>query len=137
MFEGITLNIWAILVSVVVNMAVGMLWYSPVLFGKVWLKLVERKAEDIDQEDANRSMGLAIIPAIVSALGLAVLVGITGSATVSDALITGTLASVAFSGMSSLNLVFFEDRSFKLTLLNAGYTFVAFNICAVILTLWD
>ncbi len=136
MFDAMTFNLWAVLVSVAVNMAVGMLWYSPVLFGNIWLKLVDKKAEDISKDDSNKSMGLAIIPAIVSAFGLAVLIGISGAVTVADALIAGSLASVAFSGMSSLNLVFFENRSFKLTLLHAGYAFASFNICAIILTLW-
>jgi small-conductance mechanosensitive channel len=117
-------------------MALGMLWYSPVLFGNIWLKLVDKKVEDISQNDANKSMGLAIIPAIVSSFGLALLISLIGAVTVLDAIIAGSLASIAFSGMSALNLVFFEDRSFKLTLLHFGYNFVSFLICAVVLTLW-
>jgi hypothetical protein len=136
MFEGMTFNIWAVLVSVVVNMALGALWYSPILFGNIWMKLIEKKADDISRAEGNKAMSMAIIPAIVSAAGLALLTGISGAETIVDALVLGSLASIAFSGMSLLNLVFFEDRKFGLTVINTGYSFVSFNIIAVILTLW-
>ncbi len=137
MFDGFSINIFAVLVSIVVVMVIGALWYSPLLFGNLWLDLIGKKADDISKEDANMSMSLSVIPAVVTVFGLAILVEISSAATVFDALVAGTLASVFFSGMSSFNLVFFEDRSIKLTLLNAGYPFVAWNICAVILTLWQ
>lgn len=136
MFERLTLNYLALVVVVLVNMLVGALWYSPLLFGNIWLRLIGKKAEEISKEDANKSMSFAIIPALVSAVGLALLVEIASATTIFDALILGTLSSVFFSGMSMLNLVFFEDRSLKLTVLNAGYSFASWNIGAVILTLW-
>ena len=136
MFQNISINIWALLVSIVSSMALGMLWYSPVLFGNVWLKLVDKKAEDISKEESKSAMSLAFIPAVVSSLGLALLVSIMGAVTWVDAIVLGSLTSITFSGMSMLNLVFFENRSFKLTLLNVGYGFVAYNVAAVILTIW-
>lgn len=129
-------NIWAVLVGVVSNMIIGALWYSPVLFGNVWLKLVGKKAEDINQEDANKSMALSLIPAALSILLLAVTLGFVNATTIVDALVVGTLASVGFIGMSALNLVLFEGRSLSLAILNVGYSFVSFNVAAVILTLW-
>ncbi len=130
------LNLWAILVSIISNMVIGALWYSPLLFGNIWLRLIGKKAEDISKEDANKSMMLSIIPAALSIIFLALILAFVNASTILDALIIGTLMSVGFIGMGSLNLVLFEDRSFKLTLLNVGYSFVAFNIAAVILTLW-
>ena len=41
-------NILAFLVCIVSNMILGALWYSPVLFGKVWLNLIGKKPEDIE-----------------------------------------------------------------------------------------
>ena len=34
-----TINYIAVLVSAVIGMAIGALWYSPLLFGKIWMKL--------------------------------------------------------------------------------------------------
>ena len=44
-FHGI--NIWAVLVSIVAMMVIGALWYSPVLFGNTWLRLIGKKPEEI------------------------------------------------------------------------------------------
>lgn len=130
------LNFWAILVCIISNMVIGALWYSPVLFGNVWLKLIGKKPEDISKEDANKSMMLSIIPAALSIIFLALTLAFVNASTILDALIISTLMSLGFIGMSALNLVLFEGRSFKLMVLNVGYSFVAFNIAAVILALW-
>ena len=129
-------NIWAIIVCIASNMIIGALWYSPVLFGNAWLKLINKKPEDISKSDANKSMVLSIIPAILSILFLYLILSIISTSTLIDSLIIGCIISVGFVGMSALNLVFFENRSFRLTLLNVGYTFVSLNVAAVILTLW-
>jgi len=129
-------NIWAVLVSVVSNMILGALWYSPVLFGNQWLKLIGKKAEDISKDDASKSMMFSIIPAIVLIVLLSLVLAFTRASTVADALIIGTITSLGFMGMNAFNQYLFEQRSLKLIILNTGYPFVALNIAAVILTLW-
>ena len=131
-----SLNIWAILVCILSNMIIGALWYSPLLFGNIWLKLVGKKTEDISKDDANRSMMLSIIPAALSVLFLALLLSMIKLNTILDAVLIGSIVSIGFNGMGALNLVFFEDRSLKLTILNVGYSFVSLNIAAIILSVW-
>ncbi len=131
-----SMNIWAVLVCIVINMVLGALWYSPLLFGNIWLKLIGLKADDISRDDANKSMGFAIIPAALSILFLWLILSFVNAQTLGDALITGSLMSAGFIGMSAFNLVLFESRSIGLSLINVGYSFVAFNIASVILTLW-
>lgn len=129
-------NIWAVLVGIVGNMVIGALWYSPVLFGNVWLGLIGKKSEDISKEEGSKAMALSIIPAIVTVLSLALVMGFSNATTVPDALIIGMIASVGWIGMSSLNLVLFEDRSLALAALTAGYFVVSLNVAAVVLALW-
>ena len=38
------LNYWAILVCGILSMVVGSIWYGPMLFGKVWMKIVGAQA---------------------------------------------------------------------------------------------
>ncbi len=38
MAPPVDINYWAVLVAAVVSMVIGALWYSPVLFGKLWMK---------------------------------------------------------------------------------------------------
>lgn len=129
-------NIWAVLVGFVSNMVIGALWYSPILFGNTWLKLSGRKAEDISKEEGNKAMALSMIPAIVMIVLMAILLGLLNVSTIAGALIVGCLVSVGFIGMTGLNQVFFEDKSLALVVLNVGYSVVALNVAAVILTLW-
>lgn len=131
-----SMNIWAVLVCIVFNMILGALWYSPVLFGNIWLNLIGLKAEDISKEDANKSMKFAIIPAALSILFLWLMLSFVNAQTLGDAVITGSLISAGFIGMSAFNLVLFESRSLGLSLINVGYSFVAFNVASVILTIW-
>lgn len=129
-------NIWAVLVCVICNMVIGSLWYSPVLFGNIWLKMVGKTKEEISQKEGSKAMTLSIIPAALSILLLAVTLALLNTSTLADALIIGSLVSAGFIGMNALNLVLFEGRSMGLWLVNVGYSFVAMNIAAVILTLW-
>ena len=129
-------NLWAILVCFISNMIIGALWYSPLLFGSQWLTLMGKKKEDISGAEANKSMTLSMIPALIMSVLLALTLGYADASTLVDALVMGTLISVGFVGMSTLNLILFEGRSVPLSVLNVGYIFVSMNVAAVILTLW-
>ena len=129
-------NIWAVLVCFVAFMAIGALWYSPVLFGNYWLKFIGKKKEEIEKENGNRSMMSGMIPALVSTIMLAITLGMVNAATLIDALMIGSIASIGFIGMSAWNLVLFEGKSFMLAVVNVGYSFASMNVAAIILTFW-
>ena len=40
MIQEISLSVTAIIVAAVAGMAIGALWYSPILFGNAWLKAI-------------------------------------------------------------------------------------------------
>lgn len=129
-------NVWALLVCFVINMAIGGLWYSPVLFGNAWLKLTGRKAVDITKQEANKAMALAIIPGVLLVVLIWLLINFIGAVTLADALIAGSLISGGFIFVTMVNNALFEDTLFKLILIKTGNYFVALNINAVILMLW-
>lgn len=41
------INYLAVLVAAVLNMAIGALWYSPVLFAKPWMKAIGKSMKDM------------------------------------------------------------------------------------------
>lgn len=47
------INYYAVLVAALLSFAVGGLWYSPLLFGKMWLEEMQLKAEDIKQKPVS------------------------------------------------------------------------------------
>jgi hypothetical protein len=134
--QTVSFNILAVILCIICNMVLGALWYSPVLFGTAWLRLVGKNKEDISSGDAMKSMLLSLIPAALSIVFLAVILSLVQAATFADAIIIGSIISIGFIGMTTMNQVIYEDRQLKLIAINVGYTFATYNIAAVILTLW-
>lgn len=130
------LNILAIIVSIITNMVIGMLWYSPVLFGNIWLKLSGFKASDISSDESKKAMSFSVIPATLLIFSLAIIIVLTDTKTILNGLFIGSFVSLGFIGGSYLNLVFFERRGIKLTLINLGYYFTSLNVASIILILW-
>lgn len=46
-------NLVAVLVAGVVDMVIGALWYSPVLFAKSWMRLIGKKEEDMKKMNSR------------------------------------------------------------------------------------
>jgi len=86
------INLFAVLVGVIVSIGVGMLWYSPILFGNVWLRLIGKSADEI--EGAGPAMGLAALAAVISSLVLAMMVQAVGAATLLEGLVVGIVVGV-------------------------------------------
>ena len=66
MMNFLNVSIWVILISAVVNMGGGMLWYGP-LFGKAWMKGMGFKEEDKEamQKSAGPAYGFSLLFALV------------------------------------------------------------------------
>jgi hypothetical protein len=127
------LNLWAILVGMVVGMIVGSLWYSPVLFGNVWMKLISKKKEDM--VSATGPMIGAVLISLVNSFLLAVLLQWTNAQSVGDGLGVGLLLSLIVITATTINYLF-EGRAMKLMGIQAGFHVVVFLLNSVIQTLW-
>jgi hypothetical protein len=132
-------NPLAIILCIFLNMIIGALWYSPFLFGDLWLRLIQQAQNhqrDVSTQEAKTAMSLSVIPASLLIVCLWLLLAFTGANSVVDAIFISSLLSLGVIGMSFVNLILFEERPVKLVLINVGYPFVVFNIAAVILVLW-
>lgn len=134
MIDFTSLNYLAILVAVIINQALGAMWYS-VLFGKTWMAEVGIKPEDISKKEAGKSMVLAILLAIVGYLVLALFIQAIGG----DNWITGTLTGLGL-GFFSLLLTgtnyAYEGKGIKLFLINVFYPILAYTIGGTIIGFW-
>jgi len=65
----LALNLWVVLATGVVPMAVGALWYGP-LFGKVWMKEADMSLEKIQGSNMIVIFGLSLVFSIMLAGGL-------------------------------------------------------------------
>ena len=74
----ISLNFLAIIVSGILAMPIGALWYGP-LFGRTWMKEVGYTEEDLKKDfNPGKTYGLAVVGHILMALILAYLFALTG-----------------------------------------------------------
>jgi hypothetical protein len=128
------LNYWTILAAALSTFLLGGLWYSPAVFGKAWMKENGFTEESMKNSNMVKIFGLALVLALISAINLAMFLGpdtdVTMGALYGFAAGFGWVAT--FVGTHYL----FERKSFKLFLINAGYSIVALTIMGVIIAAW-
>lgn len=134
------LNYWAILACGVASMAVGSIWYSPLLFAKAWTRLNGKTPERIQQEMKSRNMVVVylaqFIAALVVAYVLAHFIVFLRAHTAWDGVVAGLWIGVGFVLATSLGNYLFENRPLKLFWINSGYTVVMLVFMGAILASW-
>jgi len=132
------INVWAILVSGVISMVIGFIWYGP-LFSKPWSAYTGWTNEKI-RSLSGGSMALTYIltflAAVVQAFVLAVVARSLGATAWSDGLILGLLAGVGFTALGFATSFLFEHKPFGFWLIVSGYEVVYLAAAAVVVTVW-
>jgi len=127
-------NVLAVLAAAVATFVLGVLWYSPALFGKAWQREAGVTDEQMRTSNKARVFGLAFILSLVAAFVFALFLG--PRPPVSLGLGAGFSAGLCWVAASFGINYLFEQRSFKLWLINAGYHTLQFTIIGLILALW-
>ncbi|MBI2548007.1 DUF1761 domain-containing protein [Candidatus Woesearchaeota archaeon] len=138
MVEAVSINYLAVIVAAVASMALGAFWYSPMGFGKMWMKLsgITPQATKNMKESAKKSYALGFLCALITSYVLAHFVKYTESTTVVDGMLTGFWIWFGFVATVTLGVVLWEGKSFRLYLLNNGYNLLSLLLMGMILTLW-
>lgn len=135
----VIINWWAIVAAVVVNMVVGAIWYSPMMFAKQWAKLTGRKMEEMG--DGTKGYILTAIGALLQAFILLHFVTYaryfySTYTEVEVGLLTALWAWIGFVAIpQGVNMVFANTRK-KLWAINTGYFLVVLLINGVLLATW-
>ena len=130
----VEINYLAVLVAAVINMVVGAIWYSPVLFAKDWSKLTGRKANEMG--DGSTSYVITFAGALLQAYILTHFVSYSGAVTAVEGAMTGFWLWLGFVAVVSAVHLVFEGRSWTLWRINAGYFLVVLLINGAILAAW-
>ncbi len=134
----VELNYWAILVSGILAMVIGAVWYSPVLFSKSWMKEVGKSEKDMEQagKGANAGYAIAMVGNLVMAYIMAHFVDYTASTTALLGLQTAIWAWLGFTAATTAMNYVFEGKSWKLFWINNGLQLVTMSVAAMILASW-
>lgn len=134
------LNVYAILACVVANMLLGSVWYSKLMFGKMWIKAVGKTEEEIKKSGAGKAYMMMTVGSLVSALILShLIVNIAAIDTVNHTLkaISGmkiaTYCWLGFFLPLGIGEAAFEGKSKTLLFINGFFHLVEYNLMAVII----
>ncbi len=131
-----TVNYLAVAVCAVASLVLGFFWYAP-LFGRAWMKEVGIKPEDIKAADAVKGYIFSLITSFVQALVLTVFINMMGAVGLIPGIYAGAAVGIGFIALTLFANDIFEQRSFKLSMINAGYRIVYFIIIGAILGAWQ
>jgi hypothetical protein len=131
------INYIAVVVSALIAIALGALWYSPALFGKAWMAGIGIKQEDISKDAATKAMIISMITTLIEIYCLAALIGIAKWSGVTIGIHVGILTGVGLVAAVLLSNSMYENRPFSVWLINAGYRALYFLIAGAILGAWQ
>lgn len=128
----ITLDIGAILLAAFTAFMFGWLWYSPLLFQKPWMRMAHIPQTKPSTNNMASTMGLGFFSYAVIAGTIDVLFQIIGVGSLLVALQIALLCWGGFIATTSLGMVTWEGKPWKLYLLNNGYSLIAFLLMGAI-----
>ena len=132
------INYLTIFVAALATFALGALWYSPLLFGKLWMKVHGHSADKIAemQQSTGKIYGVSFVCYVVMAAVLAILVSYTGVATASGGLWLGFLCWLGFAATIGLTANLFSEKPLAAYLIDAGYQLAYLLFMGALLALW-
>ncbi|MCW8858020.1 MAG: DUF1761 domain-containing protein [Kangiella sp.] len=125
------INFYAVFTATLLSFAIGGLWYSPLLFGRIWLKELKLGAEGINQKP--RVFMLSFVFSLATAFIIANLLGPQPklvNAVVTSAMIGGIV-------LFSLGITYqFSNKTLRHLLIDGGYHIVIFTMFGLVLGSW-
>lgn len=130
-----SINYLAVLVSSAVFFGIGSLWYTPILFGNIWLKEVGITPDDAAKGDVAKTMGLGFLAIFLMTLTLAMFLRDSGYSVMEGAR-WGAYAGIGFSSAIVVLNAAYEGKSWTYIAINAGYAIVGLTLSGAILRAW-
>lgn len=138
---NVEVNYLAVLVAGVVNMVIGFLWYSYMLFAKPWMKEMgyTKQSMQADQKKMAPYYALSFVAALVMAYVLSHVMAFSQNfynyTAVMTGLSTGFFMWLGFVGPVQMTDVIFGKKSWNLYFINTGYQLVSLLAMGVVIGL--
>ncbi len=135
----VQVNLLAVLACGVAAMVLGSLWYSPLLFGNIWMKELGIKKEAMTDSMKKKmivSYIFGFIGSLVTAYVLGQMIAYNSLDTFAKAVWLGLFIWLGFIAPVSLGGVLWEGKSVKLYFINNFYNIVQLAIYTAIFVNW-
>ena len=121
-----------ILAATVARIALGALWYSPVLFLKVWMNLTGIGEQQMKQGMGGKVTG-DIVGSFIMAFVLMHMIVWSNAGSAAEGMAVGFICWLGFVAVATVNTVTYEKRPFKLFALYNGYNLASLLAMGAIL----
>ena len=129
-----TINWLAVLVAGISAFVVGGIWYSPGLFGNIWMKDSNLTQEEIKNGNKGKIFGFTLIFSLLMSANLGMFLN-DAKTNLSWGLTAGFLAGIwTFCAIAIHSL--FELKSWRLIFINGGYSIVSLTLMGGIIGVW-
>jgi len=139
MLPNIDINLISVLIAAIVGMALGALWYSPLMFGNLWIKLSGMNKKDIEKAKAkgmSKAYLANFIAVIITAYVLSYLISLTQVIAIGEGILLSVMLWIGFVAPVILGSVLWEKKPVGLYILNVTYYLVQLIIMGIILVSW-
>ncbi len=132
----VDLNYIAILVCAIAAMVIGSVWYSPFLFGKIWMKEMHMREEFTKGKSMGVTYAGAFLMALLTAFVLALYVNNMEAQTAAEGAEAALWPWLGFILPVLASGVLWERKSFKAFAIAASNTLLTMVVTGVILAIW-
>ena len=124
--EFMSVNLWSVLVAAIATMAIGFLWYSPILFARPRMVLMGYDPDDKAklaemQKGAGKLYGISFVASLVAAFVLSKIIFGLAINSALYGLKVGFAVWLGFVATVQLTDSLFSKKPAKLFLINTGY----------------
>jgi hypothetical protein len=124
-------SIWWVLLAVVVYFGIGALWYSPLMFMKLWQQEIKKKSADMNM--ATSAMLTTLLAMILLVVIEAYFVQATDTSTLFRGAYLGLKLWLGFVATTALINNVFQGTSKKLYAIDQGYHLIGIVLAGMIL----
>lgn len=123
-----------IIIAIVINMMLGMYWYSPKLFGPLWARELGFQLNDM--KPGPEQYSAALIVNIMIVMALFVLVQFFNIQTIVSAVEIALISWLGLIASTHFSAVIWCKKPLKVYLIEIGYLFVVVFTNVLLLALW-
>ncbi len=132
------MNYLVVFLAAIASMGIGFFWYSPMLFGTPWMKLMGHTPKSLDKAKKQMGMlyGLSFVATLVTGVILTMFIKTIPAMTLAEGMYLSFLVWLGFVAPVQLTEVLFGGKQWKLFLINTGYQLTTLLVMGGILALW-
>jgi len=130
------MNFIAILVSAAVNMLIGALWYSPLLFAKPWMALNNMTPDSMKNVNPGPLYAQSFVATLVAYFVLAMAIIAVNATTAFDGVKTAFWIWLGFITTVQFTANVFSPKKIQAYFIDTGYQLVSILIAGAILAAW-